>query len=363
MHVVVAGEIGGAERMLIDLASRPDASDASHSVALMTPNAALAELLREARLRVFDRGRVHENAAAYLWRSLGPADVAWLADVIRRDESTVVHLHTFASQVLGTRAAERTSARIVRTEHSTRVYTDPTCWPFSRWSLSRVHAVVAVSEHIRRVSLSKGRHAGHSVQVVRNGVDAVHFSPRAHHRQESDRPCRFLTLGRLEPRKGTDLAIDALALSGGSATLDVVGDGEQRAVLEGRAAARGLGARVRFHGFVPDPRDLIAECDAVVCSSREEGLGIALLEAMAMARPVVAFRVGGVPEIVEHGHTGLLSAQPTCTSLADAMRQALEDRPRLAAMGHAARAFVEDACSIEAMCEGYRRVYEETLTA
>ena len=363
MHVVVAGDIGGAEKMLVDLASRGPESRASHAVALMTPNAALADMLRGAGLSVTDRGRVRENPAAFLWRSLGPADVAWLARALREERASIVHLHTFASQVVGTRAAQRIGARIVRTEHSTRVYKDPSCWPFSRWSLVRAHAVVAISEHIAAAARAKApTPATPLIRVVRNGVDTARFTPRVRERErDHTAPFRFAIVGRLEPRKGVDLALDALALEPSGATLDVVGDGDERASLERRASARGLGARVRFHGFVADPRGIVAACDAVLCSSREEGLGIALLEAMAMARPVVGFRVGGVPEIVEDDVTGLLATDGTSAALAKRMREAIAMGARLPALGDAARAFVVRACSIEAMCEGYARVYDDVL--
>ena len=62
--------------------------------------------------------------------------------------------------------------------------------------------------------------------------------------------------------------------------------------------------RTHFHGYLSDPREVMAQAQAAICSSRQEGLGIALLEAMALGRPVVAFPVGGVPEIVRAGETG-----------------------------------------------------------
>jgi glycosyltransferase involved in cell wall biosynthesis len=357
VHVVVAGEVGGAERMLVELASRPDASGAEHVVALMTPSEALARMLAAAGLRVVDRGRVRENPAAFLWRSLGPGDVAWLASVIERERADVAHLHTFGSQVVGTRAARRAGARVVRTEHSTRVYDDPSCWPFSRWSLRRADAVVAISEHVKRVALAKAPWKKRTMRVVRNGVDVARFVPRDAPEHGPASAARFVVVGRLEPRKGIDLAIDALAEAPG-VELDVVGDGQDRASLEAHARKLRVTERVCFHGRVEDTRDLIASADAALCSSRTEGLGIALLEAMAMAKPVVGFAVGGVPEIVEDGATGLLTRTSTASSLATRMREAAADRDRLRALGRAARAWVERHASVDAMCAAYGAIYE-----
>jgi glycosyltransferase involved in cell wall biosynthesis len=350
---VVAGEVGGAERMLVDLASHPELSGADHVIALMTPNRRLSRLLRSSGLVIRDRGIVRENMASFLWRSLGPSDTAWLAEVLRSERADIVHLHTFGSQVIGTRAALRCGARVLRTEHSSRVYTDPSCWPFSRWSLARAHSVVAISQHIRRVVISRDRGVADRLVLVSNGVDTLRFAPREPLPREA---FAFALVGRLERRKGVDLALEALA-SVPNARLELVGDGCQRDALSKQAAALGVSARVRFHGHVDDTRAVLATADAALCSSREEGLGIALLEAMAMELPVVALPVGGVPEFVKDDETGWLARDRTSEALAARMRDAMVSPGRREALGRAARAAVVGAYSMQAMCEGYRAVY------
>jgi glycosyltransferase involved in cell wall biosynthesis len=210
------------------------------------------------------------------------------------------------------------------------------------------------------VAIARAPWVADKVRVVYSGVDTKHFAP-----PESDRtraelgpnmPFTFVISGRLEPRKGIDIALGALALVDG-ARLSVLGDGAERERLEARARAIGLADRVQFHGYVRDPRDVLATAHAVLCSSREEGLGIALLEAMAMGRPIVTVPVGGVPEIVKDGGTGWIARASTAESLAERMREAMRDVTRLVTMGRAARAFVERTCSLEHMCEGYGEVY------
>jgi len=353
VHLVVAGEIGGAERMLVDLASRGDPAGATHAVALFTPSDALRRLLLYAGLRVHDRGRVREGPLPFLWRSLGPSDLAWLARVLRNEDAHVVHLHTFASQVLGTRAARRAGARVVRTEHSTRAYDDPTCWPFSRWSLARADAAVAVSEHVRAVALARAPWAADRMTVVPNGVDTSRFAPG---RGPKGDGFVFALVGRLEPRKGVDRAVEAMAGVPG-ATLDVLGDGEQRAALEAQARALGVADRVRFHGYVEDVRPVLARANAALCASRSEGLGVALLEAMAMGIPVVGFAVGGVPEIVLDGETGLLCRANDVAALRETMRHAISMGTSLAAMGTAARMRVLARFSVGSVRAAYGAVY------
>jgi glycosyltransferase involved in cell wall biosynthesis len=357
VHVVVAGEVGGAERMLVDLASHPELSGADHVVALMTSCPRLPRLFRLAGLDVRDGGSARENPAAFLWRSLGPSDAAWLSDILRSERADLVHLHTFGSQVIGTRAALRCGVRVLRTEHSSRVYTDAACWPFSRWSLARADAVVAISQHIRQVVLSRDPSVGGRVVLVSNGVDTSRFAPRPARpkRPIARGPSAFAIVGRLERRKGVDLALEALSRVP-MATLDIVGDGQERNALMRQAEALGVVSRVRFHGHVDDTRHVLADADAALSSSREEGLGIALLEAMAMGKPVVALPVGGIPEFVKDEETGWLARARTSEALAARMRDAMTDDRRLA-FGRAARAAVVGAYSLKAMCDGYRDIY------
>jgi glycosyltransferase involved in cell wall biosynthesis len=355
VHVVVAGEVGGAERMLCDLAARPE-SGAQHSVALLTPNERLAKLLRAAGLRVHDRGRTREGPLPYLWSSLGPLDVSWIADVLAREHATIAHLHTFASQVVGTRAARRAGALVLRTEHSTRAFHDPSCWPFSRWSLARADASVAISEAVRDAALARAPWASARMRVVYDGVDTARFVPPE--APQPGRPVAFAIVGRLDRRKGVDLAIDALARVD-DVRLEVVGDGEERASLEALARRAGVAERVTFHGFVGDTRPLLASVDAALSTSRTEGLGVALLEAMAMARPVVGFAVGGVREVVDDGRTGWLVPAGDVGALAARMRDLASAADRGRPLGDAARARVVDRFSVQAMCAGYGGVYGE----
>lgn len=357
LHVVVAGEVGGAERMLADLVTHPDETGAEHAIALFSPCETVHRFF--ARLQpdvpIFDSGRSSESALGTLWRSFAPVDAAWLEGCVRRSHASIVHLHTFGSHVVGVRAARAARARILRTEHSTRVYDDPSCWPFSRWSLARTCVAVAVSQHVRNRAIARAPKLAQPMRVVHNGVDVEAFVPTA--APDDGRPFTFLCVGRLEPRKGIDLAIEAMA-SVPDARLDVVGEGVEGPRLAARVRELGLVSRVRFFGRVDDVRPFLASSHALVSSSREEGLGIANLEAMACARPVVALPTGGIPEIVSDGATGFLAAQKDATALARRMRDVMKDA-NLQAIGDRAREFVEKNASSLAMCRAYGRIYEE----
>lgn len=362
VHVVCAGEVGGAERMLVDLAASPAER---HSVALFSPSAALRDFLREHRVAVTDRGPVSEGPFATLARSAGRRDVAWLVALLERERADVVHLHTFGSQVLGTRAALEARPRraLVRTEHSTRVFDDPSCWPFARWSLPRADVSCAVSEAVREVAQRRDPARAARMRVVPNGVDLISFSllPVRPSPREASAP-RAAVVGRLEPRKGVDVAIRAVAQVP-DLHLDVCGDGPEAPALRALARQLGLLGRVRFLGHVRDVREALRDVDLVVSGAHKEGLGLALLEAMAVGRVVVATAVGGVPEFLRDGRTGFLAPANAPAALAGAARKALaqtsEARDALVAR---ARACVVERYSLGAMRDGYSRAYRDALS-
>jgi glycosyltransferase involved in cell wall biosynthesis len=356
VHVVVAGEIGGAERMLVDLGSPAQGGDVRHSVCVLSPRDDVADLFRDAGLAVVAR-RSAEGPLPFLKQSFGGAHAEWIASVLRSEQADLAHLHTFASHVVGTRAARAAGVPVVRTEHSTRAFVDPTCRPFAAWSLARATVSISVSRHVRDVAASRAPWALPWMRVVPNGVDVERF---AYSPAPTGGPLRLAIVGRLEPRKGVDLAIEAVARVQG-VELDVVGEGERRAFLEGLARRRGAADRVRFLGFASDVRPAIAACHAVLCTSRTEGLGLALLEAMSMGRPVLGFRVGGVTDVVDDRLGALLGPPGDVPSLAASLARCVSGRERLRDLGGRARTRVVERFSSGAMCAAYGHAYADAL--
>jgi len=355
MHVVVGGEIGGAERIVTALAQRPELTCADHQVAVITPNRALVAFLASAGLRIHDRGAARENPLAYLVTSLGPSDVGWLETLLARERIDVVHTHTFGSHVLGARAARRARLKSVRTEHDFKHYFDPSCALFTRWAGVRTDRLVAVSQYIRKVLSRTAPRTSERMTVVRNGVDPSYWAPAS--ALSLERPFRAAVVCRLVSRKRVHVAIEAAARA--DVDLVVVGDGEERARLI--RCARRSGATVTFVGHRSDPRPLVAECDVVLNTTENEPLGLSVLEALSMERPVIASASGGIPEIVRDGVTGWLVSEPTAAAFAEALARARQNRHALSAMGAEARRFVMAECGIDRMCEGYAAVYRSVL--
>ena len=173
-----------------------------------------------------------------------------------------------------------------------------------------------------------------------------------------------VSIGRHVPEKGYRHLVDAAAAldrARPGAHWIFVGDGELRGELEARARRSGIESRVHFTGWRDDVADVLALADVCVLPSESEGFGRVLVEAMAMGRAVVATAIGGVPDVVVAGETGLLVPPADPAALAEAVRALLDDPARAARFGAAGRARAESTFSLGAHVDGVERVYDEVL--
>lgn len=183
---------------------------------------------------------------------------------------------------------------------------------------------LALADFLAEAGLPRRR-----ISVLPSGIDVRRTAPGP-----ARTPPVVVTAAVLEPRKAIDVLIRAVAPL--DVRLDIFGDGSERSRLED--LARRLGANVCFHGRTDDVRDRLAEADLFVLPSRGENLPISILEAMAAALPVVATRVGGVPELVEDGVTGRLVEPDDPFALGVAIEEILADDAARVAMGRAGAA-------------------------
>ncbi len=277
----------------------------------------------------------------------------------RRHPGAVLHAHT--SPGLDAARAIRRFARAAGV-----VYTRRTVYPVRagrkyRTGADRYVAVsAAVAEQLVRAGAEPRR-----VTVIPSVVDVTAVNAVASGATRSTPPSpTVVCIAALAQEKRHDLLLAAwervsAAIPG--AELVLVGEGPQRQRIEA-AAARLTGARVRVVGFRDDVPAWFANADLAVSASDSEGICGSLLEAMACARAVVATRVGGVPEVVEHGVTGLLVHPGDAEALAGAMTELLTDPERRAAMGAEGRRRVERRFAPASAAEAHLRLYRE-LTA
>jgi glycosyltransferase involved in cell wall biosynthesis len=206
--------------------------------------------------------------------------------------------------------------------------------------------------------------------LIPNGVPTDEYAPdpdrRAQWRQAhgiEPHATVLVHVGRFAPPKNHALLIEAFAQVRSDAPLYLllVGGGELENAVREQVAGLGLQGRVRFLGVRADVADILRASDVFVLSSRWEGNPMSVMEAMAAGLPVVSTAVGGVPELVREGETGLLVPSEDAAALAQAMQALVDDAARRRAMGAAARQHAVAHFDIRHTVRGYEQLYEALL--
>lgn len=302
----------------------------------------------------------------------------------------IVHNHMYRAEVVGTRAALALTELglprpfVVGTVHSSRVRSEDDRALLRRLTPS-MDRLVAVSRAIVAKLVAEGR-TGARVELIYNGVDLQRY--------EYTEACCTLpqeygfpeatplvgVVARLEPEKGHRTLLEAWPLvldAVPDARLLIIGEGSQRPTLEVMAEQLDLlgrrcsadqcvgtrrarpGAKVLFTGLRDDVPAVTAALDVAVLPSYREAQGLALLEAMALRRPVVATAVGGVPEMIEHERTGLLVPPRDAAAMGAAISRLLTDHPLADMLARAGHDFVHASFSLDEMVRAVALIYEE----
>ncbi|MGH2634811.1 MAG: glycosyltransferase family 4 protein [Actinomycetota bacterium] len=326
-------------------------------ISIEGPNAlVLPELARETR--PFDDARALRSIASQL-RRRGPA---------------IVHTHLAKAGALGRVAARWAGVPVVIHTYHGHVLRGYFSRPVARSFLEierrlarRSDALVAVSPQVRDDLLELGVGTERQWRVIRVGVDVASFGRprRGPARVRLGLPAEAPlvgVVGRIVSIKDLETFVRAAARLAGAhpeVRFVVAGDGDDRRSLEPTARSA-LGERVTFLGWVNDLPALYAALDVVVLTSRNEGTPVSLIEAGAASRPVVATRVGGVPDVVEDGRTGWLVGVGDDAAVASRVARLLE--PATArTFGRAGRARIAERFSADAMLDAYAGLYDALL--
>ncbi len=329
-------------------------------------------------------GRVAQSRVSWLGRF---ARVAVMANYLeaqyravmaeaRENATDVIHAHwAIPTGPAAVMAARKLGVPSVITMHGGDVYVNPeqgydfpTRWyvrPALRWTLGHAGALTAITEDCRQHALRAGAPADH-IRLVFNGTDLRRFSPGDNGNRGSLQfgPHMIFACRQLFPRKGIRFLLEAAAqLKPKFPDLKVVlaGDGFERPQLARLASDLGIGSDVTFLGWVPNT-DLPPYYRAAAVSvipSLEEGFGIPAAEAMGCEVAVVASDAGGLPEVVEHGVTGLVVPRGNSGALAQAIGTLLADPERRRVMGQAGRERALRLFDWDRSAEQFEQLYRE----
>ena len=293
---------------------------------------------------------------------------AMIARQLRSREITVAHSFHYSPFVYTTLAARfRPATKLIYSETGRLSDSGPS---FKRRLANMILARLpgsffAVSEDLRRHMIEEGFSPAR-VGVIYNGIEPGPV-PTAEDRVAARSQLKLAehetvigTVARLDPVKDLTSLVDAFGILRdrcANARLVIVGEGGDRSRLEERALEIGVMKEVHFTGRAPDARSLLPAFDIFVNCSVTEGVSLTILEAMAAKQPIVATAVGGTPEVVEDGQTGILVPARDPGALAQALGQLVEDNSRRLELGVAGRTRLEAKFTVDRMVQKYMKAY------
>jgi glycosyltransferase involved in cell wall biosynthesis len=357
-QLVLSGDVAGGQ--LVALAVARAAKERGDQVVFLAPTRGPFTDLVESEgmaLRLVDVSRTFRLADA--WR---------LGRLLRGVD--VLHTHTALAANVMSRVAGRVAGVPVVSHLHIENHFRPQPAPAAVLrtldnATARLAArVVTVSDATRRALVAQGYPASH-VEVVPNGVALPVGGGAASRAGVPDGVPLVGEVGRLCDVKGQRELIEALRLLPGVHAVlvgeDLETGGSYRALLEREARRLGVADRVVFAGYRRDAGAILEGIDVAVLPSWIEGMPLVVLEAMARRRPVVATAVGGTPEVVVDGETGLLVPPRDSTALAEAIRSLVADPALARRLGEAGYERVAGEFSVEAMTRRLLEIYDEVV--
>ncbi len=300
-------------------------------------------------------------------RDVDPGLARATVRAVRSLRPDLVHTHLVHADVYGAVAARRAGAVLVSTKHNDDPFRTGPYRFVERATTRAASRVICITAALLRFNAVRVGIPAPKLRVVHYGLDAPPepwgdaAGPKL-----PDAARVLLAVSRLERQKGLDVAVRALAelrSERDDVHLVVLGEGSRRGELEALARELDVGDAVHLPGRVGDVGAWLERAELLVHPARWEGFGLALLEAMLCARPVVGTRVSSIPEIVIDGETGLLVEPDDAHVLAAAIGGLLDDHERARRLGEAGLARARATFSVELMTERTSAVYREALAS
>jgi N-acetyl-alpha-D-glucosaminyl L-malate synthase BshA len=325
-------------------------------------------------------GRVHMHLSRGLPYPLfasTPHDLAVTSSVLNVHRAIgldILHAHyalphavsAFLARSAAAVDERRPAPRVVTTLHGTDITivgSDPSYAPLTQFVIAQSDAATAVSASLAqetRELFCDATGAACNIEVIPNFVDTVRFRPS---KLATPGPPLAIHVSNFRAVKRVPWLVEAFAKAsaGTEARLALVGDGPEEPAAQERARALGIADRVVFHGMRDDLPELLSRASVFCLSSSTESFGLSALEAMATGTPVVATRVGGVPEVVIDGETGYLTEASDQDGFAERLRELFLHRERARELGAAARADAVARFDRDVIVKRYEALYRRLL--
>jgi glycosyltransferase involved in cell wall biosynthesis len=373
LHITGGSRFGGVAKIILGIGRVVQAD--GWQVDILTTDSVFQHAVRDHGLGLVNMDVIRREIRP-VWDLGG---LVRLHNFLRREPYDIVHTHTSKAGFVGRLAARLAGVPvIVHTAHgfafhegspvSSRLFYSALERMASRWC----DRIVSVSEFHRRWAIELGMCTPRRIVAIPNGIASVRRNAEVElgelRRQLGVErgDLLILSVARLAPDKGLEYLIEAAAIlqrTGRRIQVAIAGEGPTRDRLEQMAGNLGVRDRVVFLGFREDVGDLLAACDLVVLPSLREGLSMALLEAMAAGKPVIATSIGSQREMASHADIAWLVRPADTLALTEAILRLAEDRALRARLGSCARAVYENHYTENRMLRSYRQLYLDLLSA
>jgi len=350
-------QLGGAEHLLMDLVVGLKEHN-FYPIVCSIDNGPLAFELENRGIEVIVISKKRSKDISLVWR---------LCQVVQKRDVGLIHSHFPVSDIYGWIVSKICRIPQVITVHGD-IFSNKNL--FLSFVFRDTNRIVTVSHDLKRKLSAFCPHVN-NVQVIHNGIrvedvrnqliDKVYAKNRVNLKAND---FTIGSIGGLRKVKGYEFLLEAIAIARKAfpnVKLVLVGNGPQRSLLQEKAEKLGISDIVIFVGWRKDIPQLLSAFDLYVCSSLKEGVSISLLEAMAASKPVIATNVGGNPEVVEDGKTGLLVPPKDPQKIAETINELLDNENKRLEMGRAGLKRVKEKFSISKTVREYKEVYLEVL--
>lgn len=367
LHIFSGDAWAGAERMILALLRQLVLDRSLRVIALSLNEGALTRALREVGIEV----HTIDEAVFGFVRIQAQAKAMFCGQGIQ-----LIHSHGYKANLLAWRLSRSLGVRqLVSTVHSLPEAAFHSTWRarfamnikivLDRYILrNKFSRVVAVSADIRNTLVSQRLFCEDQMDLIYNGIEYGGFLPTEAKPRSTDL-VHIGTVGRMVPVKNYALFLRVAAevcKRAPQVRFSILGDGPMKGDLKNLAVELGVDQRVRFEGVLFDPMPYYESVDIYINTSIHEGLPISLLEAMSCGKPIVAPKVGGIPEVVIDGEQGLLVAQGEIKGYVDACVRLVHDQTFREKLGAQGIVRIHKLFSSTMMASSYRKLYECVVT-
>ena len=363
LHLIASRGIGGAERVLLTLSKNIDRKKFDLILGIFVDQRESKDLFwNEAKeLELPLEPIKYRNPYNFL-------QILQLYRILKKHHPDIIHTHGYKTNILGFLAAKAFEIPIITTVHGLhQIEINSLVW-LSLKLLKHFDRIMVVSDQIKR-ELETLKVPSNKIKTIRNAppnkTDGNSINPSTFREEIGVPPNAKLIgfVGRLEPVKGCSLfirTIPKVTESFPDSYFVVVGDGTEKKSLESLTRELRIGSKVFFCGFRDDPTNVFQSLDLYVLSSLNEGIPLAMLEAMSQGVPVVATRVGGIPEVIKDKVNGLLVPPKNPDALAESILEALNNSNETAKRVVEAKKTILNEFNVEKWIEKIQKFYLET---